>query len=211
MGFKSVGEGLLMEVYDKRDVIRKLGELDPVIIEIGCGERKQDPNSIGIDIVDGEAVDIVADASRGLSFLPDECVDEVHAYHVIEHFPDTVQTMQEIYRVLKSGGRFIGSVPHFSNPYYYSDPTHKTFFGLYTFSYFTKEQPFRRKVPSHYTQLDFKIRQIKFSFWSPFLLISVINQAFGLLINSSSIMKEMYEAIFCKFISAHEISFVLEK
>jgi hypothetical protein len=26
-------------------------------------------------------------------------------------------------------------VPHFSNPHYYSDPTHVRFFGLYTMSY----------------------------------------------------------------------------
>lgn len=208
---KVIHQGPNMQAIDKHGLIQSLKSRPRVVVEIGCGEKKVHPDAIGIDIVDGDNVDIVADVSLGLGFLPDECVDELHAYHVIEHLPDTALIMAEVHRVLKKGGQFIGAVPHFSNPYYFSDHTHKTFFGLYSFSYFTKTQPFRRKVPGHYTELDFKIRKVKLLFWSPFLLINIFNQIFNVLFNASLMMKEIYEAIFSNMIPAFELQFILEK
>src|SRR6185312_2948084 len=43
--------------------------------------------------------------------------------------------------VLEPGGEFRAVVPHFSNLHFYSDPTHRTFFGLYTFSYLSVRRP----------------------------------------------------------------------
>ena len=48
--------------------------------------------------------------------------------------------MREITRVLKKNGKANIFVPHFSNPYYYSDYTHKRFLGLYTFYYFVETE-----------------------------------------------------------------------
>ena len=200
-----------MEVKDKNNVLSGLAGRGKVIIEIGCGERKIAPDAIGVDIVDGPNVDVVADISAGMSFLPNGSVDEIHAYHVIEHLPDTGLVMAEIHRVLKPGGRFLGAVPHFSNPYYYSDHTHKTFFGLYSFSYFPQHQPFSRKVPAHYNSLDFKIVRIKLVFWSPFKLINVFRKIQGVVFNATRGMQELYEGSCSNVFSVHEIAFVLEK
>jgi hypothetical protein len=49
-------------------------------------------------------------------------------------------------------------VPHFVIPYYYSDYTHKTFFGLYSFDYFGRpETQLKRKTPLFYNEVKFEI------------------------------------------------------
>jgi predicted SAM-dependent methyltransferase len=40
----------------------------PIIIELGCGPRKK-PGRIGIDILDLQEVDIVADLNEGFPFF----------------------------------------------------------------------------------------------------------------------------------------------
>jgi SAM-dependent methyltransferase len=52
---------------------------------------------------------IEADA-RALPF-PDESFDLVIANHVIEHIPEDIVAMQEVFRILKKGGRAIVQVP----------------------------------------------------------------------------------------------------
>ncbi len=45
--------------------------------------------------------------------LPDESADVVILLHVIEHVPDPVETMREIYRVLKPGGHMVLETPRY--------------------------------------------------------------------------------------------------
>lgn len=188
-----------------------LQNMSRVVIELGCGNHKKDISSIGIDFVDSEAVDIIADINKGLGFLPDNSVDIIYSSHFLEHLGDVGYIMTEIYRVLKKGGKKIGLVPHFSNPYYYSDFTHKTPFGLYTFSYFTKQQSFRRKVPGFYNDIDFKINKIRIIFYSPFKIINVFKKVSTMIFNTSRFMQEFYEGSLSPFMSAYEIEFELEK
>ena len=107
----------------------------PVILELGCGRDKR-PGAIGVDRMNLPGVDIVADLEDGLDFIPDSSVDEIYARSFLEHVQNFEKLMSEIVRVLKKSGKVFAYVPHFSSPYYYSDPTHKRFFGLYSFYYF---------------------------------------------------------------------------
>jgi len=199
------------KIIDKHNLLPGLENMERLAIELGCGQKKISEDVIGIDAINTEAADIIADISQGLSFLPDNSVDIIYSNHVLEHFDDLGFIMGEIYRVLKPGGKTIGQVPHFSNPYYYSDYTHKTTFGLYTFSYFTSEQRFKRKVPSFYNDCNFKLIRIKLVFYSPFKLINALRKIFTLVFNSSRFMQEYYEGSLSTFIPAHEIAFELEK
>ncbi len=200
-----------MKFADKNNVIPALSGRSRVVIELGCGNNKISPEAIGIDMVDLPGVDIIADAGQGLSFLPDACADELHAYHFLEHLDDTGLIMAEIYRILKPGGRLIGAVPHWSNPYYFSDYTHKRFFGLYSFAYFTRKQHLMRGVPSFYNDIDFRTRRMKLVFYSPFKLINVFRKVYTLMFNLSSFTQEMYESSFSNIFAVHEIQFDLEK
>src|SRR5437870_13004861 len=119
----------------KIDLDSVLASGDPIVVELGCGAKKN-PNRIGIDRLDLPGVDIVADLDDGFPYFPDNSVDEIRSRSVFEHVGDLELLIRESLRVLKPGGKSYAFVPHFSNPYYYSDYTHTKSFGLYTFYYF---------------------------------------------------------------------------
>jgi len=117
-------------------------------LNLGCGLRRRD-GFFGIDHVQLPDTDILADLNEPLSRLPDGSVAEIYTRHTLEHVRELLPLMAEIHRVCRPDARIEIVVPHFSNPYFYSDPTHVRHFGLYTFFYFADEedQP-QRKVPA---------------------------------------------------------------
>ena len=166
-----------------------------VVVELGCGSKKK-PRRIGVDCVDLPEVDVVTDLEEGLSFLPDASVDEIHAEHVFEHLENFEGMMREVCRVLKPGGTCRVRVPHFSNPYAYSDPTHKRFFGLYTFEYFVAkdQQQLRRKVPCHYTDIRIRVLRRKLIFRTFAKQAKWFFTLFGRWWNRSTRSQEVYES-----------------
>jgi len=182
-----------------------------VIIEIGPGENKCCPDAIGIDLHKKPSVDYVADLNHGLKFIRDNSVDELHAYHVLEHIEDLEFFMKEIYRVLKKGGKLIGSVPHFSNPYFYSDYTHRSFWGLYTLCYFSENSYFTREVPQYYNAISFDVEKIDIIFSSPFRYRNLIKKLFQKLFNLNQFMQEFYEENLVYLFPCYEIFFKLRK
>ena len=156
----------------------KIEKSELIVIELGPGAIKKDNNAIGIDICQKASVDYMADLSKGLPFLEDNSIDVIHAYHFLEHINDLEFFMSEIFRVLNVDGKFVGTVPHFSNPYFYSDYTHKSFWGLYTLSYFSKNTLFTRKVPTYYNNIMFELIEIEIVFASPFRFRNFMKKGF---------------------------------
>jgi ubiquinone/menaquinone biosynthesis C-methylase UbiE len=153
---------------------------------------------IGVDRADLPGVDIVADLEYGLPFVPDHCVDEIHSKSFFEHVHNFEFLMREIVRVLKPQGTAHVFVPHFSNPYYYSDPTHMRFFGLYTFYYFVDpKHQLRRKVPVFYSDTRIEITSLRLVFRSPFRIGNRVKKAIGSFFNLNPTLQELYEAYFC--------------
>jgi len=179
-----------------------------VILELGCGTNKTE-GRIGIDQLDLPGVDIVADLNQGFAFLPDHCVDEMHSRSFFEHIDDLGYFMKEILRVLKPSGKCYLFVPHFSNPFYYSDYTHKNFIGLYTFYYFvdTKYQP-SRKVPCFYTDTRIVIDYIHMSFYSSFRYIKFFKKILEKIINFNFCTMEFYEENLCYLIPCYGLTII---
>jgi len=199
-----------MEALVKIDLEKALGS-DPVILELGCGRYKK-AGAIGIDKVDLPGVDIVADIEDGLDFIPDGSVDEIYALSCFEHIRDFGKLMGEILRVLKKNGRTFVFVPHFSNPYYYSDPTHVRFFGLYSFYYFVgMNYQLRRKVPDYYFDRKIRIVSQRLVFDSPFLFRKIIKRVMGVVLNSCSFLQEFYEENLCYLFPCFGIEVVFTK
>jgi len=179
-----------------------------VIVELGCGLQKKE-GRIGIDRIDLPNVDIVSDLEGGLPFLPDKSVDEIHCRSVLEHIENFENLMREMVRVLKNDGVAYIFVPHFSNPYGYSDCTHKRFFGLYTFYYFvdTKRQ-LKRKVPNFYTDLRINIISQRLIFTSPFWFRKKIKRIAGFIFNCHRSLQEFYEENLCYIFPCYGIEVV---
>ena len=182
-----------------------------VKLELGCGGIRRVPGAITIDREKLDSVDIVADLNKSIP-MDDASVDEIYSFHFLEHIDNIDLFLKEVNRVLKPGGKMIGTVPHFSNPYFYSDPTHNSFWGLYTFSYYDSSQRYlRRKVPVFYSSDLFVVENLKLIFKSPFIERWPIKKMFGFIVNISRWTKEFYEENLCYIVPAYEIYFELVK
>jgi len=168
-----------------------------LVVELGCGKNKA-AGRIGIDKLDLQGVDIIADIEAGLPFIPDNSIDEIHSRSFFEHVENLEGLMREIVRVLKPEGTCHLFVPHFSNPYYYSDYTHNKFMGLYTFYYFVDEKyQLRRKVPNFYTDIRIRVVSQKLVIANPFKRLSLFKKPLEVMFNCNSMFQEFYEANLC--------------
>ena len=198
----------MMQPLIRIDLDAQINGPDPVIVELGCG-RKERPGRITIDKADMPHVNIVADIEEGLGFLPDKSIDEIHCRSVLEHIENFQHLMSEIVRVLKDAGTAHIFVPHFSNPYYYSDFTHTRFFGLYTFYYFVESKgQLKRKVPDYYTNLRIRVISQRLVFRSAFKLLNPGKKLFGWLVNRHHLVQEFYEENMCYAFPCHGIEIV---
>jgi len=203
----------MQEIIDRNGIIARLGKNGPVILELGCGDRKRLAGSVGIDILDYPGVDLVGDLCLVLGRIPDGVADSIYAYHVLEHVADLDALVKEVARVLKPGGAFDVVVPHFSNAYYYSDPTHRRPFGLYTFSYYADEDLFSRKVPHYWKVVPFQIEQVSLRFKSgrPFYFRYALRRLAGMIFDACGYAREFYEENLSGVISCYEIHYVLRR
>jgi hypothetical protein len=179
-----------------------------IVLELGCGQSKK-AGRIGIDILDLNGVDMVGDAVDCLQLFPDRSISEIHSKSFLAHVQDLELVVRETARVLKKDANHYLYVPHFSNPYYYSDYTHRHFMGLYTFYYFVNsEHQLTRKVPSFYTDTRIKISSQKLIFTSPFIGRWGFKKFLQILFNSSKWMQEFYEENLCYIFPCYAIEVV---
>lgn len=202
-----------MKYIDKKHILRNLDHGTQLELELGCGNRKRNRNAIGIDILDYPDVDIVGDVYHILSLFPSNSVNAIYGYHFIEHIPDVPKLIYELARILKSNGHVEFVAPHFSNPYFYSDPTHRSFFGLYTFCYFAEKSPFARQVPIYESKIYFQMKSVDLIFKSSqsFIMRYGLKRIIGGIFNSCTYMKELFEENFCYLFPCYEIRYILQK
>lgn len=181
-------------------------------LELGCGQHKKNLDAIGIDLIDYECVDIVGDIFEVLSKIPDSVVKTIYTYHFLEHIAEIDDLIKEIHRVLSDDGKLFVVVPHFSNPFYYSDLTHKVTFGLYSFAYYS-ENNFKRKVPSYQNGLLFNQESVNLIFKSypPRYLRHSFKKGIGILFNLNNFMREFYEENLTYLFPCYEVSYILTK
>ena len=96
---------------------------------------------INVDIVPAPDVE-VADLTKPWPWQ-DSSIDYVRASHVIEHLPDKILTMNELWRVLKHGARADITVPTTDGPGAWQDPTHVSFWNRNSFLYYEAGSPYQ--------------------------------------------------------------------
>ena len=200
-----------MSLLDKTGALQRLQRGEMLALELGCGPRKSDPRAIGIDLLDFDGVDLVGDVYVALAAMPASTISRVDTSHFLEHLPDLPRLLDELGRVMAPGAPLSIVVPHFSNPFYYSDPTHRTPFGLYTLAYFCEQKLFRRQVPRYGFKPPFAIEavQLRFKSYPPRYLRHAFKRLVGAVVNSCMFAMELYEENFCWLVPCYEVQYTL--
>lgn len=202
-----------MSLIDKTGVLQRLHNGERLQLELGCGPRKVDPNAIGVDLLDFDGVDLVGDVYVALAAMPAAGISGVYTSHFLEHVPDLPRLIEELGRVMAPGAALTIIVPHFSNPFYYSDPTHRTPFGLYTMAYFCEQTLFSRGVPRYGFKSPLVIEAVKLRFKSypPRYLRHALKLAIGAMVNSCTFAMEFYEENVCWLVPCYEVHYSLRR
>ncbi len=201
----------MSSVIDKKNIFSQPLP-DSMFLELGCGDHKKNPAALGVDQLDFSCVDLVGDVFDVLEKFPDQCIDGISSFHFVEHVGDLSKLIHAFDRVLKRGGILEITVPHFSNPYFYSDPTHKNHFGLYTFCYFTTQHPFSRTVPTYGMDRALNIVSVDLIFKSPkpFYVRYAFKKSLGWIFNSSNFMREFWEENLCYIFPCYELTYKIQ-
>jgi SAM-dependent methyltransferase len=178
----------------------------PRVLDIGCGANKV-PGAVGMDINPRTAADVIHD----LDVLPypfeNDEFDEVIGRHVIEHVRDPMAVMQELHRITRAGGIVRLVAPHWTNPDFATDLTHRNHLNSYSFRNLTED----RAVFSFYTEVRFRQREARvtvLNLWKVF--------GFELLINADHrfpalrFLRKFWEQYLNSVVRGKEIHFALE-
>src|SRR5262245_56125586 len=81
---------------------------------------------------------------------PDSSVEYVRAWDIIEHLPDKIFTMNELWRVLIPGGMAEIVVPTTDGSGAWQDPTHVSFWNRRSFLYYEAGNHYRERYARYY-------------------------------------------------------------
>ena len=143
------------------------------VLDVGCGWNKT-PGAIGIDANPKTHADVIHDLGSVPYPFPDNEFDEIVCRHVAEHVPDVMSFIAELHRITKAGGRITITTPHYSNPDWATDPTHRNHFNSYSFNCFVED----RQLFPFYT--DVKLTPVRThvslaNLWRAFGLQAIVN------------------------------------
>jgi len=121
------------------------------ILDVGCGANKT-PGAIGLDNNPRTAADVIHDLGEFPYPFADNEFDRVVSSHVVEHVPDVMGFITELHRITRPGGTIFLLTPHYTNPDWANDPTHRNHINSYTFNTFLAD----RQVFDFYTEVRLK-------------------------------------------------------
>lgn len=107
------------------------------VLNLGCGRRRVE-GAVNVDVTEETRPDVLHDLDVRPWPFPDDYFEEVVAYDVVEHLAETIKTLEEIHRVCRHGARVKITVPHFACSNAFTDPTHRHYFGRFSFGYVTE-------------------------------------------------------------------------
>jgi len=176
------------------------------ILDIGCGTNKV-AGAIGMDVNPRTAADVIHDLDDLPYPFEADSFDEVIGRHVIEHVKEPMAVMCELHRITRAGGIVKLVAPHWTNPDFATDLTHRNHLNSYSFRNLTED----RAVFDFYTDVRFRQLQVR---------VSVLNlwKLFGLefLINLDNkhprmrFIRKFWEQYLNAFLRGKEIYFELE-
>src|ERR1700737_1992043 len=168
-------------------------------LDVGCGNSKI-PGAVGIDRVPGPQVDVVHDLNTFPWPLASDTFEIVKLWSVIEHLPDILGTLEEVYRVARPGAMVLIGTPHFSSANAYTDPTHVHFLSGRFLDYFIQGT----ELAGHYgfySKVRFRLdeRRVTLSpFWARLRITRIMNR-----------ILPVYESYLCGIIRGADVQLKL--
>jgi len=105
------------------------------------------------------------DEVRDLSVFPwpfeDEQFEEALLINVLEHLPNTIGVMEEIWRILKVGGKATIRVPYWNSKDAHVDPTHVSYFHEESLDFYDPKR-YRCKRRPYYSTARYGIETIHY-------------------------------------------------
>jgi len=184
-------------------------------IDLGSSFHKL-PGYIGVDIMKAKGVDVYADA-QNLPFR-DSSIDEIYSSHCIEHIDDQLAVIRELYRVCKPDALMRIIVPHFSNPCYYDDLTHRHHYSTRSFEHYNHQFHTLTGYSNYLPEVNIKFVKIKLNYWPKrtinsksffkALIIKIINWIFSKLANINHFL---CERLWCYWVGGfYEVDFIFQ-
>lgn len=137
------GDSVFKQEIEKPTCEDALGST--IKLNLGCGLRRSHISGfINIDNRQECEPDLMCDVASGIPY-PDNSVDVVYALDFIEHLErhEVLKLMDEVYRVLKPGGRFYHRTPSSDGRGCWQDPTHKSAWNINTWRFYFVHPAYR--------------------------------------------------------------------
>jgi DNA modification methylase len=152
-------------------------------LDLACGNNKRE-NFKGIDVVKTDVTDYVFDLQSFPWPIESESAEHVHCSHYIEHIPHSninsilkqsnsfeefkekmstskdgmVEFWNELYRILKPGGKASLIAPYYTSQRAFGDPTHERFIADSTFWYLNKNWMTENHLEHYGLNCDFDVK-----------------------------------------------------
>lgn len=109
-------------------------------VYLGAGSDRKE-GFLHLDIVPLDGIDFVCDATKGLPF-ENNSVDEIYSQDFLEHIEpkDVIPLLNEMYRVLKTGGIMEHITPYAGSKNDFGSPSHVSHWNEWTWEHFEKGQ-----------------------------------------------------------------------
>ena len=101
-------------------------------LNLGCGVDTR-KGFVNLDIIKHPGVDVVHDLNNLPLPFESNSFDYILCNAILEHLPNMIYVMEELWRISKPNAIIEIDVPHFSGELAYRDPTHVKFFHSKTF------------------------------------------------------------------------------
>ncbi len=167
-------------------------------LNLGSGQRKI-RGALNLDFNRQSNPDLIYDLNKTPYPFKANQFNEIICFDVLEHLDDLIAVMGELHRVTKKGARIIIESPHFSSVNAFCDPTHKHFFSIFSFDYFTGENQWHYYLKGKFS---FKTLERRIVFAPGF-----VNKIRGKFFNKH---KKLYESSFAWRYPALKVKIVLE-
>ncbi len=176
------------------------------ILDVGCGANKT-KGAIGLDNNPRTNADVIHDLGTLPYPFPDNEFDLVVSNHVVEHVPDVMAFIGELHRVTRPGGRIKLLTPHYTNPDWANDPTHRNHINSYTFNTFIAD----RQVFDFYTDVQLQPVYCYVSLlglWRALGVEFIVN--LDQKMRGLRFLRKFWEQYLCYIIRGKELSFEFE-